>query len=182
MYKMEYSLPKAVVGFLIVVKKRNILCGEKKNIHVYVEDCSMHGKIEVLKYILLLPARFHGNILLQLLKLSKDRIHVSHVTYAFELQYLENDQQLHVHGLLLRKVKSTGFVIVILCHLASSSVERNIVSNNGVIDPICSEPKEWDVCSKYKDTRNPQCIDDFRKSFYEANSWTTVVDDYNSYG
>ena len=57
-----------------------------------------------------------------------------------------------------------------LCHLANSTLERNIVSDNDVIDPIYSELEEWDVCSKYKEVCNPQCIDELLKPFYEANS------------
>ena len=68
---------------------------------------------------------------------------------------------------------------MILHHRANSTIERNIASDIDVIDPIYSEPEKWDVCSKYKEARNPQCIDELLKPFYEANSWTIAIEGYS---
>ena len=128
---------------------------------------------------MLLLAKLDANRVLQLIQLPKDTTHILQLTYAFGLQCKENGQHLRVHREMITEVKPIGAVIVILCHLANSTIERNIASDNDVINLIYSEPKEWDVCSKYKEACNPQCIDELLKSFYEAKLWTIVVESYS---
>jgi hypothetical protein len=68
-----------------------------------------------------------------------------------------------------------GSIIVILCHLTSSTSKMSLVSENINIDPIYIELDSWNVCTNIKEARSPQCIDDTLRTFYRTDSWTLVV-------
>jgi hypothetical protein len=59
------------------------------------------------------------------------------------------------HGTVLAKVKDVGSILIILRHPASSTARMNLSGQNLKIDPMFIEPDSWDVCTSFKDGRNP---------------------------
>jgi hypothetical protein len=76
---------------------------------------------------------------------------------------------------VLARVKPVGSIIIILRHPASSTSRLNLTNANGTIDPVYTEPDSWDVCTSFKEARNPQCIDNIMRPFYNNESWTIAV-------
>jgi hypothetical protein len=68
-----------------------------------------------------------------------------------------------------------GNIIIVLQYPASSTSRLNFTNANGTIDPVYTEPDSWDVCTSFKEARNPQCIDDIMRPFYNNESWILAV-------
>ena len=77
---------------------------------------------------------------LEFIHFPQEIIHVLHRSYIFKSQRKERDHEVKIHKKMVIKVKSYGFVIVILCHLPNSTLEANIAVGHEIIEAIYNEP------------------------------------------
>ena len=89
------------------------------------------------------------------LQLRQKTTNVLVLSYVFSSQYKEKGQALKGEGMVFAKVKAVDSVIVILCHPGSSASRLNLIAENVSIDPVYIEPDTWDICTNFKETRNP---------------------------
>jgi hypothetical protein len=105
--------------------------------------------------LLFLPAAEDVEEVKEWLQLPGETTNILDLSYVFASQCKEKGQEVKGEARVFAKVKAVGSIIVILCHPRSSTSRLNIVGQSVTIDPVFIEPDTWDICTNFKEARNP---------------------------
>jgi hypothetical protein len=154
---------------------RSSIWGELEYSNIWQKIAQSMGDVDHWNVLLFLPTGADVVKITELLQLPQETTDILNLSYVFAPQCKEKGQEVRGSGVVLARVKQVGSIIIVLRHPASSTSRLNLVNGNGTIDPMYSESDNWDVCTSFKEARNPQCIDDIMRPFYNSESWTIAV-------
>jgi hypothetical protein len=157
---------------------RSSTWGELEYSNIWQKIDQSMGDVDHWNVLLFLPAGADVVKITELLQLLQETTDILNLSYVFAPQCKEKGQEVRGSGTVLARVKPVGSIIIVLRHPASSTSRLNLTNANGTIDPVYTEPDSWDVCTSFKEARNPQCIDNIMRPFYNNESWTIAVQGY----